>query len=125
VPGGAVGPHDDVLDQVADGDENARAAGIMSVTHFAVPISRATRTRLSGLTDEVAPGPGPDLRREDLTAEAIGLPGRSRCARGYNVEIPHSVDLSHVLHVLNLRVVQTFQLGAHVSGIRQVARQDE
>jgi hypothetical protein len=47
VPGGRLVPHDNVLDQVADRDQNAEAAGIMSVTHFAVPISRANRFRLS------------------------------------------------------------------------------
>src|SRR6202000_135910 len=61
VPGGAVRPHDDVLDQVADREDTARAAGIMSVTHFAVPISRTTRIRLSGLAAEPPPRPLPTL----------------------------------------------------------------
>jgi hypothetical protein len=42
----------------------------MSVTHFAVPISRATRTRLSGLTDEMAPGPADGGRPAQGTAGA-------------------------------------------------------
>jgi hypothetical protein len=41
VPGGHTGPHDNVLDQVADCDQNPGPTGIMSVTHFAVPISQA------------------------------------------------------------------------------------
>ena len=56
VPGGRIGPHDDVLNQVADRDKHARAAGILNVTHYVEPISRVTRIRLSGLVEEPPPG---------------------------------------------------------------------
>jgi hypothetical protein len=55
-------PHDNVLDQVADRDQNAGAAGVNSVTHYAVPISRTNRIRLSGLAEEPPPGPLPTTR---------------------------------------------------------------
>jgi hypothetical protein len=38
-----------------------------------------------------------------------GLPGTPRRARGDSVEIPHYMELSHVLRVLYLQAVQTFQ----------------
>jgi hypothetical protein len=44
-----------------------------------------------------------------LSSRMPGLPGTPRCARGYNVEIPRYVELSHVLRVLYLQAVQSFQ----------------
>jgi hypothetical protein len=37
------------------------------------------------------------------------LPGTLRCARGHNVETPRYMDLSHVLRVLYIQIVQNFQ----------------
>jgi hypothetical protein len=48
-------------------------------------------------------------RRRRVVVSYAGLPGTPRCARGRNAETPRYVELSHVLRVLYLQVVQGFQ----------------